>query len=92
MAENLLKTQTLLQKHLEAKKTTQMHLKWHKTAVYGVCNNHIWSIRHSLHGKMAPFQPYVCINGENIALDFTLHFAPTDTLSGLHVPLQIKKM
>lgn len=92
MAENLLMMQTLLQKQLEAKRDNQKHLKWRETAVYGEQNNNLQSTWHSLHGKMGPCQPYVCINRENIAFDFTLHFVPADTLSGLHATLQTERM
>lgn len=92
MAENLLMMQTLLRKHLEAKRDTRKHFKWHETAVYGACNNHLQSIRHSLHGKMGPCQPYVCINRENIAFDYTLHFVPTETLADSHAPPQIERL
>lgn len=92
MAENLLMMQTLLQKQLEAKRDNQKHLKWLETAVYGEQNNNLQSTWHNLHGKMGPCQPYVCINRENIAFDFTLHFVAADILSGLHATLQTERM
>lgn len=92
MAENLLMMQTLLQKHLEARRDTQKHLKWHERAVYGACNNHLQSTRHGLHGKMGPCQPHLCVNRENTAFGFTLHFLPTDKpQAGLHAPLQTER-